>query len=72
MTFFTGKLQEKLRVLAVYGWEVFEKIPKGVTSGEVIEQGLGFHPGSFENQSATEYPRIGLNRAMVQRDHGGN
>jgi hypothetical protein len=70
MTFFTGELEEQRGVLAVHGWKFFKEILKGIPGGKVIEQRLSFHPGSLENQSAAEDSRVGLNRTVVQRDHG--
>jgi hypothetical protein len=70
MIFFTGELKEKLGVLAVHSGKIFKKIFERVTGGEVVEQGLSFHPGSFENQGAAEDPGIGLNGTVIERDHG--
>ena len=58
MTFFTSQLKEKLCVQSFHCRKIIEKILKPVTYGEVVEQGLRFHPGSPERQGATEDPGI--------------
>lgn len=50
-----GLLQEKSCVVSVHGWEVLEEVVQRVSGVDVVQQRLGLHSGSSEDQSAAQY-----------------
>lgn len=70
MIVFTRQLEEFEGVGFGDGGEVFEEHVEGVAAVEVIEEGLRRDAGASEDEGAAKNFAVGLDRAVVEREHG--